>query len=60
MSREIKRTISQFLNGLAVAVFAAGVLAPLLQRSAELSQLLMPICLSLALHAVALGVSARR
>ncbi|ODT66013.1 MAG: hypothetical protein ABS75_28955 [Pelagibacterium sp. SCN 63-23] len=56
MKREIRRTSAQFLNGLAIAILAAGVIAPAASGSIRLPMVLASGLAGLLLHGLALLV----
>lgn len=58
MSRDVKRTIAQFLNGVALAILAAGVIGPVAVANATLPSVIVAIAISVGLHGLALFVSA--
>lgn len=59
MSREVKRTIAQFLNGMALAVLVAGAIGPLATATAVLPLAAVAVVISLGLHGLALLTSAK-
>ncbi|MFK4810897.1 hypothetical protein ACI3KW_11855 [Devosia sp. ZW T5_3] len=59
MSREVKRTAAQFLNGMALAVLAAGAIGPIAMATAMLPSVAVAVSISLGLHGLALFVSAK-
>lgn len=59
MSREVKRTAAQFLNGMALAVLAAGAIGPMATATAILPSAAVAVAISLGLHGLALFVSAK-
>jgi hypothetical protein len=59
MSREVKRTIAQFLNGVALAVLVAGAIGPLAAATAVFPLVAVAVAVSLALHGLALLVAAK-
>ena len=56
MRREIRRASAQFLNGLAIAIFAAGAIAPTASGSFSPPVVLSSVFAGLALHGLALLV----
>lgn len=58
MSREVKRTIAQFLNGIALAILAAGVIGPLAMGKVALPIVAISLAMSLGLHVSAVLVTA--
>lgn len=59
MSRDVKRTVAQFLNGVALAVLAAGAIGPVAMANAMLPSVVIAVAISLCLHGLALLVSAK-
>ena len=57
--RDSKRVASQFLNGLAVAVFSVGLLGPLVQGGSDPTSIVVTIAVALALHGLAQFISWR-
>jgi len=57
--RDSKRVASQFLNGLAVAIFSVGLLGPITQGDADLASIGLAITVALALHGLAQFISWR-
>ena len=57
--RDSKRVASQFLNGLAVAVFSVGLLGPLVQGDTDTTTLMLAILVAVALHGLAQFISWR-
>ena len=57
MSRDVKRTVAQFLNGVALAVLAAGAIGPVAMANAMFPSVAAAIVISLCLHGLALLVS---
>ena len=57
MSREAKRTMAHFLNGLAIAVLAAGTIGPAAIGSFSWGTAGLSLAVGLALHAAALKLT---
>ena len=60
LDREGRRTVAQFLNGIAVAVVATMLIAPIAGGNVNVAMVLMGAASAITLHAVALLVSAER
>ena len=60
MKREIRRASAQFLNGLAIAIVAAGAIAPTASGSPSLPIVLSSVFAGLVLHGLALLVVGER
>lgn len=58
MSREVKQTVAQFLNGIALAVLAAGVIGPLAMGKVAPPVVAISTAVSLGLHVSAVLVAA--
>lgn len=55
MSREVKRTAAQFLNGMALAVLVGAAIGPLAAASAVFPTVAAAIAISLGLHGGPVG-----
>ena len=53
---EVRRTVAQFLNGVAVAVLVAGVIAPLATGAIISLSMAIATVGALAFHAIALAI----
>ncbi|WP_127754364.1 hypothetical protein [Devosia sp. 1566] len=60
LDREGRRTVAQFLNGVAVAVVATMLLAPMAGGKVDIGTAVLGAMCALTLHAMALFVAARR
>ena len=56
MKRETRRTTAQFLNGLAIAILAAGVIGPTASGGFSLPVVIASVLTGLVLHGLALLV----
>lgn len=60
LDREGRRTMAQFLNGLAVATLSLGALAPMVAGTATVAASAVAFIIATALHATALALTQRR
>ena len=60
LDRESRRTVAQFLNGVAVAVVATMLLAPMAGGKVDIGTAILGALCALTLHAMALILTARR
>ncbi|UXN67889.1 hypothetical protein N8A98_02185 (plasmid) [Devosia neptuniae] len=56
MSREVRRTVAQFLNGVALSILVVGAIGPMAAATAILPSVAVAIAISLSLHGLALLV----
>jgi hypothetical protein len=59
LDRDRKRTVAQFLNGLAVALSSALVVVPLVSGSFDVVRTVARVMAAAVLHAAAITLSAR-
>lgn len=60
LDREGRRTVAQFLNGVAVAVVATMLLAPMAGGKVDIGTAVLGAMFALTLHAMALILTTRR